>query len=143
MGFEYIDHTADIQVHAWGSDIQQCFEQTVIAMMNVMTNTDEIGEFETVEIELSAPDKEILLVDYLTEYLFIFDTKELLFSRVQVDRFEYNEQMDEYRIHSKSYGEQLNREKHELKAEVKAVTFSYLEIEEKEEKTELWVVLDL
>ena len=31
-GYEYLDHPADIQIHAWGATLRESFERTVIAM---------------------------------------------------------------------------------------------------------------
>ena len=141
--YKYIDHTADVQIYAVGDTLESAFEQAVMGTTNLMTNIRIISEVSSKEINCSAPDKEMLLVDYLTEYLAIFDIENLLFSRVVVHDIIFDQKNEEYKIHSTAYGDIYDPKIHEIKTEVKAVTFSYLKIVEKQNKTELWFVLDL
>ena len=40
--FEYLDHTADVQLHAWGRTLQESFEQVALCMFNYMTPLEGI-----------------------------------------------------------------------------------------------------
>ncbi len=44
-----LDHTADVQCHAWGKDMKDAFEHMAVCMLNYMTDVDlvEIDEAET------------------------------------------------------------------------------------------------
>ena len=36
--YEYLDHTADVQLHAWGSSLKEAFEHIIPCMSNYMTD---------------------------------------------------------------------------------------------------------
>ena len=141
--YKYIDHTADIQILAVGNTLESAFEQAVMGTTNLMTNMHNISEVYSKEINCSAPDKEMLLVDYLTEYLAIFDIENLLFSRVEVHEIIFDPKENNFKISSRAFGDIYNPKIHEIKTEVKAVTYSYLKIVEEYDKTEILFVLDL
>ena len=42
FGYEYLDHTADVQLHAWGPSLKEAFEQCAKAMFGYIT---ELGLF--------------------------------------------------------------------------------------------------
>ncbi|GJQ84857.1 hypothetical protein Trydic_g478 [Trypoxylus dichotomus] len=49
--YEYLDHTADVQLHAWGQNLQEAFEQCGIAMFGYMTELDSVEIKQSAEIE--------------------------------------------------------------------------------------------
>ena len=44
--YEHLDHPADIQLHAWGDTMSECFEQTAMAMFAYIT--DDLTDVEPV-----------------------------------------------------------------------------------------------
>lgn len=37
-GYEFLDHTADIQIHSWGQTLKDSFEQAALAISGYMTD---------------------------------------------------------------------------------------------------------
>jgi SHS2 domain-containing protein len=141
-GFEFRDHTADVQVRSWGSSLEEAFSQTAYSLMATITpNLKIITPKVEREITIEAEDKEALLFDFLSEFLYIFDVDELVFNQINVCSIEkFN---DNYKLRATLKGEKFDLNKHEIGIEVKAITYSFLNIEEKHESTVIDIVFDI
>jgi SHS2 domain-containing protein len=70
--FELIEHPADVKLRAWGATLQQLFANAAQGMM-VFLFGGEIAKARperTDAFEIEAPDREALLVDWLSELLY-------------------------------------------------------------------------
>ena len=123
MDFEIIDHTADIGMRAFGNDLKEAFINAARGMFSIITNLDSIHEVIVKEIKVSAPDKEILLVEWLNELLFYFDTERLLFKRFEIVSLTDTE------IQANCYGEKADKSRHEIIRSIKSTTYHMLKIE--------------
>ena len=141
-GFEFRDHTADVQVRSWGSSLEEAFSQTAYSLMATITpNLKIITPKVEREITIEAEDKEALLFDFLSEFLYIFDVDELVFNQIYVCSIEKFD--DNYKLRATLKGEKFDLDKHEIGIEVKAITYSFLNIEEKHESTIIDIVFDI
>ncbi|MHA1390760.1 MAG: archease, partial [Promethearchaeota archaeon] len=122
-GFEFRDHTADVQVRSWGSSLEEAFSQTAYSLMATITpNLKKIIPKVERELTVEAEDKEALLFDFLSEFLYIFDVDELVFNQIYVRSIEkFN---DNYKLRATLKGEKFDLDKHEIGIEVKAITYS-------------------
>ncbi|GAH44597.1 unnamed protein product [marine sediment metagenome] len=141
-GFEFKDHTADVQVRSWGSSLEEAFSQTAYSLMATITpNLKKITPKVERELTVEAEDKEALLFDFLSEFLYIFDVDELIFNQIHVRSIEkFN---DNFKLRATLIGEKFDLDKHEIGIEVKAITYSFLNIEEKHESTIIDIVFDI
>ena len=121
--YELIDHTADVGVKAYGKTLSEAFENVAKAMFAIITDSSEIESIGQYDIELEAPDLEQLLVDWLSDLLFLNSAKNLVFGFFKV---EINEK--EKKLSAKVFGEKFNISKHKIGAEIKAVTYHMLEV---------------
>jgi len=141
-GFEFRDHTADVQVRSWGSSLEEAFSQTAYSLMATITpDLKKITPKVERKIIIKAEDKEALLFDFLSEFLYIFDVDELVFSQIYVSKIEKSN--DNYKLQATLKGEKFDLNKHEIGIEVKAITYSFLNIEEKHESTIIDIVFDI
>lgn len=86
--YEYLDHPADVQLHSWGGDLNEAFEQIVMAMFAYMTDIDTVQMDMYHEIEVEGHDLENLLFQFMSEWLFYFCTEPYFIPRVCSLRFE-------------------------------------------------------
>ncbi len=84
-GYELVEHTADIGVHAWGARPEEVFEQAAHALFSLVCDPREIDERETVEIELEADSPDLLLAAWLNELLYVFEARRLVLAQFDVD----------------------------------------------------------
>lgn len=141
-GFEFRDHTADVSVKSWGRNLEEAFSQTALSLMATITpNLKKISTNVEKEIEMESEDKYALCFDFLSEFLYIFDVEELVFSYISVKSIEKIE--DKYKLNAVVRGEKFDKDKHEIGTEVKAITYSFMNIEEKKNKVVIDIVFDI
>jgi len=124
--YDLIDHTADIGVKAYGKTLSEAYENVAKAMFDIITDSSEIESVGQYDIKLEAPDLEQLLVDWLSELLFLNSAKNLVFGFFKVYLDEKN-----HSLTATVFGEKYNISKHKIGAEVKAVTYHMLEVKNK------------
>jgi SHS2 domain-containing protein len=124
--YEIFDHTADVGIKAWGSDLSEAFENAAKGMFSIITDGSKIRSVKEYDISLKARDIEQLLVDWLSELLYLNGAKGMVFGDFDVE-------VDEGKIelNAKVGGEKYDRKKHGYGAEIKAVTYHLLEVKKK------------
>jgi tRNA nucleotidyltransferase (CCA-adding enzyme) len=127
-GWEHFPHQADIGVRGRGPSRERAFEQAAVALTAVITDPDKVEPEQKVEIKCSAPDDELLLVDWLNCLLCEMGTRKMLFGRFEV-RIEGNE------LEAGAWGEKMDVSKHCPVVEVKAATYTELSVREDENGT--------
>ncbi|HDH40809.1 MAG TPA: archease [Candidatus Altiarchaeales archaeon] len=137
--FEFLEHVADLRFMAYGKSLNDCFQNSAKAMFSAISDLKSIDEKDLKRIALKAEDLEVLLHDFLSELLFLFETRGLLFKKfhVSIDRNKG------YRLKAELYGEKFNPKKHEIKTEIKAVTYHEMLIERRNKEWVAEVLCDI
>jgi len=138
MKFEFVEHTADVGVKAYGSSLKEQFENAALGMFSLIADLDNVESVGEFKVTLKAPDSEQLLVDWLGELLYIHEVYDVLLKEFTVDVQETDESLELIAVVK---GEQIDPSKHNLKTMVKAVTYHMLEVSE--EKGYLFVLFDV
>ena len=137
LKYEYLDHTADVGFMAYGATVEALFAHAAEALVEVMTPVEAIESAEKHDINVSAEDLETLMVRWLNELLYQFETRELLFGRFQVHGIK------DFRLSASCWGERLNPARHEIKTGIKAVTYHRLFVKQQEDFWESRIFLDI
>ena len=125
--FEVINHTADVGVVAYGANLSQAFANAARALFSLITEPESVEETLSWDVELRAPDEESLLVEWLNELIYLFDTENILFKRFEVS------ELGGGRLRARGYGEKVNRSRHQLKTGIKAATYHMLSVSRDED----------
>ena len=120
--YEIIDHTADIAIRTTGSTMNQAFENAGYALFDTMCDAASVKPLTTKRVECQADDLEQLLVDWLSELLFICDVDDMLFSGFEVN-------ITGTQLTAQVMGEKMDSARHHLKTDIKAITYHMLEVD--------------
>jgi len=123
--FEFLDHTADVQFLAYGKNLNELFENSALALFESMIDTDTIESKMEYTASVNSENIERLLFLWLSELVFIFDSKKYVFKSFNVD---INKKDEEYSLIGKIKGEKIDIKKHKFNSEVKAATYHNMEI---------------
>jgi SHS2 domain-containing protein len=141
-GFKFIEHTADVKVKAWGSNLEEAFSQVALGLMaTISPNLEKIKHELVREITIESEDKYALAIDFLTEFLYIFDVDALIFSEINIETIKLKN--DNYQLKAIAKGEKFDKNTHEIGTEVKAITYSFMNIEEKQNEVTIDIVFDI
>jgi SHS2 domain-containing protein len=121
--WQHFHHEADIGVEGSGDGPEQAFEEAAVAMTAIITDPDSVACSERVTVECEAPDRELLLVDWLNALIYEMATRRMLFRRFKVE-------FDGPRLHGTACGEHLDRARHRPATEVKGATYTALAVYE-------------
>ena len=139
--FEFLEHTADAYIAAYGKDLKEAFENAALAMFQVMTDVGKVKPEIEAHVELEANDTYALLYSWLEALLVKFDIEGLLFSKFKI--LELTTKADGSRLQARIWGEKFNPRKHVQKVGVKAATYHRMEIIQKPDRTTLKFILDI
>ena len=125
-GWEHFEHEADVGIRGIGPTKGQAFEQAAVALTAVITNPAKVSPVEEVAVKCTAPDDELLLVDWLNGLLYEMGTRRMLFSRFEV-------KIDGSELTGRAWGEKIDVSRHRPVVEVKAATYTELSVRQDEQ----------
>jgi SHS2 domain-containing protein len=135
--YKFIDHTADIGVIAYGKDLPEAFANSAYAMFDILTDVSKVEGNNSFELQVSARNQDELLIMWLDELLFRYETE-----RIVCDRFVINS-LDDKNLNATVFYEKIDRNKHEIKTEIKNVTYHQLEIKKVRNGWSIQVIFDV
>ena len=136
MAWSHFQHEADIGLIGTGPDKARAFEAIAIALTAAVTDPASIACTQSVAIRCSAPNDELLLVDWLNAIVYEMATRRMLFADYRVD-ISGNE------LTATARGEPVDAARHEPAVEVKGATYTALAVDQADGQWRVQCVVDV
>jgi len=81
--FKFLEHTADVKFQAFGNSLEEAFENSALALQEVITKKIKIKSVIKKKIEVEGRDKEALLYNFLEEFLFLLDSENFILNKIK------------------------------------------------------------
>jgi SHS2 domain-containing protein len=121
--FEILEHPSDLGIEARGTTLAEAFLHAANGLMSVIIGTSTIEARDRRVISLQALDRENLFVRWLSEILFLYDAEKFLTADAEFTS------ITETSLNATVIGQQYDASTHELKLDVKAITYHHLLVE--------------
>lgn len=135
--YEILEHTADIGLRAWGPSPGELFRNAARAMMAIATDPATLSGFEERQLETRGVDYPDLMVNWLSELLYLFDTDQFAARDFRVD------DINAGRLRATLIGEPRDPERQAWELIIKAVTYHQLKVERQNGCWQTEVFLDI
>jgi SHS2 domain-containing protein len=120
-GHETLDHTADMGLRGWGATPAEAFEETALAMFDLMLERRGVSPEESYPLSMGGRDLPGLLVEFLNELLSLGDIEDTAFVTIAVGSLRGSG--GEWELEAVAGGIPRERCGERLLAEVKAATW--------------------
>lgn len=135
--YEFIDHTADIAIKAYGADFYQALEECGRAFFDIITENSSIKHDKKISFTIGADDQEALVVSFLSQLILFFELDNFVLGKFEV------EPLDQFSVRCVAYGEKFDNNKHDSGSHIKGVSYHMLRIEENQNETSIQVLFDV
>ncbi len=129
---------ADIAFEAESSSAGGLFESCALAVSEIMVDPKTLGRKTVRNFSLKSESLDRLLYDFLTELIVVKDVDSLLFGE-----FKVKVSPDGASLSAVAKGELIDRAKHDLRNDVKAVTMHMFGVRHEGKRWKATVVLDI
>ena len=131
--------TADVAIESRGDTLEELFTASAMATFEVMSDTSSIQTEIKKNLHLEHSEIDGLLFDWLAEIIYLKDSEFMLFGKYDLKITKDTN----YQLDAEILGEEINQSKHDLRCDVKAITFHLFEVYEKNGKWISRFILDI
>ncbi len=124
QAFRVLEHTADVGFEAFGATLKEVFRNAARALVNLTVDLDSIQPVQVTQIETEGSSLKELLVNWLSEILYLEDTENFYAKDFEITHLSENS------VAALGRGESLNAGRHSVKLQVKAVTYHQLALQQ-------------
>ncbi|OGW34965.1 MAG: hypothetical protein A2X58_04085 [Nitrospirae bacterium GWC2_56_14] len=134
--YETFEHESDIGIRGFGQTIEEAFENAAIALYSVMVNVGSIAPRDARTFSVTAPDRELLFVEWLNALLSLSDIEHMVFARFEVI-------ISGMSLTGRAWGEHLDHLRHQPRVEIKAATYHMLSVKKEHDLFVAQCVVDV
>lgn len=135
--YEVFDHTADVGLHAYGKTLAELFVHAAQGMESLLVPPSQLSVQTSREIVVEGHDAVALLIAWLNELIFLFDTEYLLLRDFEI------ESITDTRLQARALGEPYDAQRHELSSAIKAATWHEAAIDLADEGYRARIIFDI
>jgi SHS2 domain-containing protein len=140
MAYRFIEHTADLGVEIEASSFEGLLADGLLALTDALTDVEGVSVELELPVDLRAPSREDLLVEWLSELVYLFDTKSVLLCQADL---EVVGEPGGWHLRGTVRGERYDPDRHEIKTLIKAITYHQLEVSSSARGWSARVIFDL
>ncbi len=134
--FEFLEHTADIKFRAFGKTLEEVFENSVLAVSNILSRGKKIKPVKIQRIQIEGGDNENLLYNLLEQVIYLFDAENFIVSKAKI---EFDETVRNMKV--EFYGD--DTKKYSGLDHIKAITYNNMFVKKAKDGWEAQVVVDV
>ncbi len=137
MLVQYIDHTADTGFIIHAESLKELFTVAAKEMFKIICPDDTIKPETKKRVVVSGDTNEELLVNWLSELNYYFETQRILLAKVDTLEIENRTLAASISV------DNIDLERHSIETEIKAVTYHQLYLKKEEGLWKVQVIFDL
>ena len=135
--YREFDHTGDLGIEVEAESLGALFEEAALGMFALLTDPSSVKGVRSAEISVTAPDRVELLQKWLAELNYLHLTDRVLVGRVRVTH------ISDHRLHAVVYVEPIDKRRHAIQTEIKAVTYHELVVERRNDCWHARIIFDI
>lgn len=136
MSYAIIDVSGDVGIRAVGDSLEECFSNAALGLYSLITDLDKIETKEEIDISISEDNIENLVVCFLNELIYVFDTQGFIGRSINLKIIGNS-------LVAKISGEKFNADKHDRKLLIKAATYHNLVVRKQESRWIAEIIFDI
>jgi len=136
LKYELIDHTADFGIRVFGKNLDSLYENSAYALFDLITDIRRLDRDHGLRLFIEGLDREDLMANWLRELLYLWNGREILVSETSVHMVSETGFLAEIRY------DPYEKERHEIRNEIKAVTYHKLAVRQEANGWVAEIILD-
>lgn len=141
MGYEFLDHTADLKIKIEEPTLDEAFKTAALAIKQAMAENISVAQKITRIVSVEGKDLQDLLYNFMEEFIFLLDADDFILADILDLEVNKDAEKNLWTLTSTISGD--NASNYRFSNDVKAITFNDMKIQEEPEKVIIQFVLDV